>query len=519
MPKKKKEKNQKSTTLKIQPRFWVDGLLALVFVVLLNVFVASFVYKVDFTEDKRYSLSGESEVILERLSSELKITYFTSEEYPQNMIPVVNAVQDMLIEIEDANDENITVEIVFPNNDESAKNLAEEFQVPPLTYNVIEDTGASTSEGYSGLAFVYRDRQIAIPVVTDVSSLEYDIMSLVRKISSNDRTTVGIMSKHLVQPIGQFATSIDRQYSTISVDLSNIPDVDVLVVPGVSEDYSDVELYNLDQYILRRGKAIFLIDGSIVGSDFERGTLETNVHEALESYGISIGKDFIGDFASNERTNRTVSGSQVVEDYPLWIKIVEGLGGQHPIGLGIRSVLIPWATELTINSERQVDFSISTTDAAYAFSAEELPNTSPENLFAPSTQLQEKKQIGAFTSGPVRSFYVEKPDAQNEDFIEKSDDASLFVITSSSMIADPFLKTSSLNANLVLNGLDYMIGGENLASVRQKSRIDRPLDGEANRDIFRYGSVAAAASSVLVLMGVVGLYRRRISQKSKKRYV
>lgn len=519
MPKKKKGKNRKSTTLKVQPRFWVDGILALVFVIVLNIFVGSFVYKIDFTEDERYSLSSESEAVLEKLTSELKITYFTSEEYPQNMIPVVNAIQDMLIEIEDANNENITVETVFPNDSEESKRLAEEFEVPPLTYNVIEDTGASTSEGYSGLAFVYRDRQIAIPIVTNISSLEYDILSLVRKISSNDRTTVGIMSKHLVQPVSQFATAIDRQYSTISVDLSNTPDVDVLVIPSVSENYSEEELYNLDQFIMNRGKVVLLIDGSIVGADFKRGALETNVHQALERYGFSIGESLVGDFASNERANRNIDGAQVQEDYPLWIKIVEGLSGSHPIGLGIRSVLIPWATELAVDSEREVKFAIKTTGSGYAFTADELPNASPENIFEPSVQLQGEKQIGAYTGGRAESFFVENTEVQKEGYMSSTEDATFFVITSSSMVSDPFLRSSALNANLVLNGLDYMIGGDNLASVRQKSRIDRPLDQDINKDIFRYGSIVAAAGSVLVFMGVVGLYRKRISQKSKKKYV
>ena len=514
-------KKKKNTTIKMQPRLWLDGLFAFIVVVLINVFVFGYFIKIDVTQDKRFSLSSVSREIIENIDGDFKIKYFTSKEYPQNMIPTVNAIEDALGEIEDLGGGNIKVEKLYPKDEEDAKKQAEDFQIKPLSFNVIEDDKTLTSEGYSGLTFLYRDRQISIPVIADEKGLEYEIISIVEKISSNSGDTVGIVSIGVSQRSTGFLGLINRQYDILNVSLEEVPDVDLLIVPGVSGDYSNEELYNLDQFILRKKKVVFLIDGHVIDQEsFERSDLNTNVHKLLSSYGISVESGVVGDFESNERAVLNEEGGQVTQDYPLWIKLSSGIDRGHPITSGLRSFIMPWSSELHISAEEDVQLRLYSSDSSYAFTGDELKFVSPKSVYEPSRPQQSKKLIGIFTNGKKGSFFVEDGAFNaREGFISDAEDVELFVVGSSSMISNNFLRTNPENAGMILNAVDYMIDGESLAEVRNKTLIERSLESQAKKDNLMFSSIASTSILVFVIMALVFFWRRYLSNKAKKNYV
>lgn len=518
---KNKSKKKPRNTVKIQSRLWLDGLLAFLVVVLMNVFVFGYLVKIDVTQDNRYSFSPVSKEIIEDISGDFKIKYFTSKEYPQDMIPTVNAIGDALEEIEDIGGGNIQIETLYPKDDEDAKKQAEDFQIPPLTYNVIEDDKASTSDGYSGLTFLYRDRQIAIPILTNEANLEYQLISIIKKVSSTENLSVGFVTVHQIQSTSSFQSTVQRQYNVYNVNLESVPDVDVLVVAGAREDFTEEELYNLDQYILGKKKVIFLVDGAgIDGKTFDYTEISTNVHDFIRQYGFEIEPGFIADFSSHERVSVNEAGGQTTQDYPLWVKVDSTLNREHPITSGIRSFVIPWGSEVVLTDGVLPEFEISSTSSSYVFTQDELSNYAPKNIYEPSKQLQEPRRLGAYTKAGEESYFSGRSDFnQREGFIGHAEDVEILVVGSSSIVGNGFMKSNPLNANMLLSTVDYMLNQDTLSEVREKSVFDRPLNPSAQKQDSMLFSILAVSALVVTLMVAMLSVRKYLSFKARKRYV
>ena len=97
----------------------VQLLIIVAIVVVANILSNTLYFRLDFTEDQRYTLSDASKDILEDLDDVITVSAYFSEDLPPQLLSNRTDFEDMLIEYEKRSGGNVVYEFVNPNEDQT----------------------------------------------------------------------------------------------------------------------------------------------------------------------------------------------------------------------------------------------------------------------------------------------------------------------------------------------------------------------------------------------------------------
>ena len=259
------------------------------------------------------------------------------------------------------------------------------------------------------------------------------------------------------------------------------------------EEISSEEIMVIDEFISSGGNVIVAAES--VSPDLQNNLnaqiIENNINEFTEKYGIKINQDLIYD-KSNSNITYQQGFFSVSKAYPFWVRALQDNFQNHPSLSGIQSVTFPWASSLSIsdNEEYCVKSMISSTNQAKGMSNNY--NLLPDNKVSFSGG--SKKTIVAF--------------AEPKD--ENSGKGILFVIGDSDFASSEFLRQAPSNGIFFMNLIDSVSNSVNLASIRSKNIVDRPLKEleESEKNYWKFISIFGAAI-LIDIYGVSRIMRRR----------
>lgn len=367
--------------------------------------------------------------------------------------------------------------------------------------------------------------------------LEYEFMKLITKVGNPDRQVVGLLTELEIDGgfnpvVGQstepwMVMDVMRQlYEVKRVDgLSGEiePDIDILVIihpQGLSEQM----LYAVDQYVLAGGEALIFLDpnaDSLVtrapqGNLIPAG-MSSELPGLLEKWGVSF------------------EGNKVLTDNELALRVSMGQN-QRPIPhLGMLGVQRNYLSQddIVTNGLETINLSssgvisqlegastlfepliVSSTDAMLMNSALLEDVTDPSILFDEFTSTDQSYVIAARVSGEVVSAFPEgrptreeasaDPEAiEGEESVQTEEDSpaldeaahlgesagpiNLLIFADTDMLSDRmWVQVSQFmgqripqpfanNGDLVINALDNLSGGADLAGIRSRGRYSRPF--------------------------------------------
>lgn len=306
---------------------WIAlSLLAVALFVLVNVAASRFVgLRADLTEDRLYSLSEGTRNIVRKLEKPVELTLYYSDALGTTAPVYGNyalRVKDMLRVIETTGGGKVTLAVKDPKPFSEVEDKAVELGMQGVP---VDETGAKV---YFGLAAKSGEKEIVIPFfqLERERFLEYDIASLIFNLGSKGKPVLAVYSTRpmfgdfQMQMRGLPATPwgvVQQLQNYVDVkqlfDLGDIwkikPDVLMIVQPGAldAQDY-----YDLDQYLLRGGKAIVFLDpfnetaASRRNSRFpERVT--SDMKRLLDHWGVEMVKDRV---AGDRRYARMVNAGE-----------------------------------------------------------------------------------------------------------------------------------------------------------------------------------------------------------------
>ncbi|MPY72710.1 MAG: hypothetical protein GEU87_00475 [Alphaproteobacteria bacterium] len=299
------------------------SLLAVALFVLVNVAASRFVgLRADLTEDRLYSLSEGTRNIVRKLEKPVELTLYYSDALGTNAPVYGNyalRVKDMLRVIETTGGGKVTLAVKDPKpfSEVEDKAVALGMQGVP-----VDETGAKV---YFGLAAKSGEKEIVIPFfqLERERFLEYDIASLIFNLGSKGKPVLGVYSTRpmfgdfQMQMRGLPATPwavIQQLQNYVDVkqmfDLEDIwkikPDVLMIAQPGglEAQDY-----YDIDQYLLRGGKAIVFLDPFNETAAGRRNSqfperVTSDMQRLLDHWGVEMVKDRV---AGDRRYARMVN--------------------------------------------------------------------------------------------------------------------------------------------------------------------------------------------------------------------
>jgi ABC-type uncharacterized transport system involved in gliding motility auxiliary subunit len=229
--------------------------------------------RADLTQDKLYSLSAGTQNILDKLQKPVELTLYYSDQLGKEAPVYGNyalRVKDMLRVIEASSKDNVNFTIRDPKPFSEVEDRAVELGMQGIP---VDDAGVKV---YFGLAARSGDKEIVIPFfqLEREKFLEYDIASLIYNLGTKGKPVLAVYTTRPMfgnlqmqlqglptQPfavVQSLQNHVDvRQIFSFDDIWKEKPAVLMIVHPG---NLTDKDYYNIDQYLLRGGKAMVILD-------------------------------------------------------------------------------------------------------------------------------------------------------------------------------------------------------------------------------------------------------------------
>ena len=495
----------------------VAGLIVLS--LLVGWFSSSIPGRLDLTEDKLFTLSAGTASIVSGLDDLLTVRLFASKDPPVDnsrdppldLALVTRDVNDFLDDFAARSKGNVKLVRKFPDpeGDDDEREAAQAAQlagIPPRQFSTRGQSEFGVKLAYLGLDMTYADRRERISFISSVDGFEYRLATLANKMSKRDRKTVAFLTGHGEKSIDRdltiLAGLLSQQYEVTVVGGAedtplDLSDVDVLVIPGPTQEVPETDREALNRYLENGGKAMILLDPVVV--DTSRGMLAlpnaNSFTDFLEPYGILVEDDLVFDLGSNVALPFTTQSGTVRLSYPYWMRV---LVADSKVAGDIGTVVLPWASSIGIAEgagERvEVTPLLQTTELAgidfeYGDVGPEAPTlreATPDNLF--------QSLVGVTVTGP---------DAGQGPF-------RLVVVGDSDWLSDGVVGRSEENLAVGLNLTDWLAQEATLASIRSKVISNRRLDvtSSTHENVMQYANILGVPLA-FVLIGLLRYLRRR----------
>lgn len=529
-----------------------------------NILGISLFLRADLTRDGQYTLSPASRTTVRNLKDPVIVRAYFTSDLPPPYSSNRRYVQDLLEEYYSASNGNFRYELIDPIASETqedkekkketkrdifgrpvreATSVEQELQdvgIPPVQVRVNEDDKLEVKRAYMGIAIKYGENTEAIPVVRSTEGLEYDITSLVRKISRERTPKVafvsGLDNEEFQKNFGRFYGVLSQIYDVTTLDLTTTPniadDIDALVVLSPKTPFSSEQIQTLDAFVMSGRSVAFFVDA--VKPDLQTMQAEevdSGLGKLLETYGVQTQKGLVLDGVCATINIAQRRGFMTITQpvpYP-FMPLPEALDPNHPLTRGLAQVSFPFVSPLELNLSK--DSNVKGEVLVYS-SSKSFVHYPPYNL-DPFHQWQEselsekgRKALVVTLSGPLPSHTGISPEPSSEDNVSQAEvatNARVAVIGGSSIANDQF-QQSKTNQAFLLNLTDWLLLDEDLLAIRAKGLAAAPLGGvdengepqelgDGTRKTVKYANVVGLP----IFFVAFGLVRWRMRENRRSR--
>ena len=339
-------------------------------------------FRIDLTEEKRYSLHPSTLKLLEGIDRPLHVDILlTGEQLPGGMRRLQKSIEETVRTFNAYSAENITVSYFDPL--EVTDSLKEEFiytladyGIRPTNLFVNQATGQQeqlifpgilvSDETYETGALILKgERGMSAEQTLNASieNLEFELAQAIQKLLYPEKTALAMIIGHgeLAEDDGfGMVEALTGRYELYKVPLDQAKKVEDLssfasiFILGPDTTYSERELFLLDQYVMGGGNLIVAAEGVSMdlGQLAGEGALalpqENSLDRLLFRYGIRVNKDLIQDldFGVIPVMGGNFGNQEQLVPLPWPYHFQAGRMYPHPITKGLDQVNFRYASSL-----------------------------------------------------------------------------------------------------------------------------------------------------------------------------
>lgn len=443
--------------------------------IIINFFANRFFVRLDFTEDKQYTLSDATENILESLDEPVTITAYFSENLPPDINKVKKDFQDILTEYDNASGGKIEYQFINPNKDQETEMEAAQAGIQPIMINVRERDQMKQQRAYLGAILQYGEKKEIIPFIQPGSAMEYALSTNIKKLSLKEKTSIAFLqgngepSLSEMQQLNQ-QLSIMYDVGTLTLtDSTGIPDTyRTLIIIAPSDTVKQEYFKQLDDFITRGGRILFALNRvkGELSTAYGSG-IYTGFEDWLSKKGINIRDEFLIDVNSGNVMVQQAAFGGFIMNTPVkfpYIPVITKFA-DHPITRGIESVIFPFASSIEISSK---DSLMQITKLA--LTSEQTGFEKPPVYF--DVMKQWTKSDFPVSSLPVAVAVEGRIDNNIPTKMVVFGDGD-FVINGSGQNQQ---RLQEDNISLMTNAIDWLSDDTGLITLRTKGVSSRPID-------------------------------------------
>ena len=446
-----------------------------VILILINFVSRNLFFRWDLTDNQMYSLSDSSKSVVSKIDDRLTLKVYFSDNLPGEYGNNRRYLQDILEEYAAYSNGNIHFEFFQPENDEAMQQDAQKSGIQPVQLQVIENDAIEVKRVYMGMVFLYEDKREIIPVIQTTTGLEYDITTKIKKLVETQKESIGIAQIDNQENIktDNINQILSERYIIRNININQtIPqDVNLLLINGVEDSLSSVEINNLKDFIDRGGN--ILIAQNRIQTDLatqQASIIASNIFSFLELYNINILPNLVLDKNCgkvNVQQNLGFIRIPVPMDYP-FLPIIKNNNFNANISMvnGLESLRLMFPSQITINDTNLISDNINSSilfkSSNNSTIMEEFFNLNPDPQQNPSFQ-----QLN--DDGKILAALVEKTNSETQNV------SQLIVVSDSKLLRDDGGGASPENQIFIMNAADYLLGDKELIALRSREITNRPL--------------------------------------------
>ena len=496
-------------------------LLVLGILVVVNFISVRVFGRLDLTKERVYTLSDASKRLVGSLDDRLTVKAYFTEDLPAPYNSNRRAVLDILNDYRAYSKGNLQFEFINPQG-QKGEEEAQQQGIPPAQVNVVKEDKLEVVRAYLGLVFLYEDKKEVLPVIQNLSSLEYDISSTIKRLTTVTKKKIGYTTGHqepTLQNLQRANQELSKQYNLEPVDLSkNAPiptDLAALLVIAPASKFNDSSKFAIDQYLMAGGKVAFLLN-TINANLQQRFAQPVNlgIQDMLENYGVRLNSDLVRDAQCANITVSQMQGPfQIRSQIPFpYFPSPSDFNRSNSIVKDLQSLMLFFVSSVDTSPAASKGLKAEVLIRSSKRSGRqtgEFMMIDPFQRYAAADLPESSIPLAAIVSGSFKSFFAGKEPAPA---LTQSPETRILVVGDGDFIKDEYLGDRG-NLTFFQNLVDYLADDAGLITIRSKDIAQPPLEqvSDGTKKMLKYANIVIPP---LLIVGY-GLFRwrRRVALK------
>lgn len=285
--------------------------------------------RIDFTNEKRFTLSAATKKVLKKIDDVVQVDVFLKGDFPSGFKKLANSTGEVLQEFKEVAGKKLQYRFISPEENVEGTDIKWADTLGALGFYPINLTSqvkaGQQQQNIYPVAFVHYKEQvmpvmlyqgktkaITYPEINSAEAMmEFNFISAVDKLLQKSKPVVGYLTGngeptgYNVEDLVKNTLQQEYQFYTINPNIQPVipEEFSVLFVVKPTEPFSDEAKLKLDQYVMHGGKILFFMDklnaeldslqskkGEVVAYDRELA-----LNNLLFKYGVRINSDLVMD--------------------------------------------------------------------------------------------------------------------------------------------------------------------------------------------------------------------------------
>ncbi len=285
-------------------------------------------FRIDFTSEKRYSLSPSTVRVLESIDQPLMADVYLEGDLPPGFRRLRTAMVEKLTDLQQYGKKSIYIRKIDPYKEVPAKDLKAYFDqlfqhgIVPTDLRIKTEQGVTTKLVFPSVVLHYKAKSIVLNVLKNdpaqpaeenlnrsIEMLEFELVNAIHTLTKEQPFQVAFLEGHQEADslqVADFSSALSTNFvvSRVKCDqlISQISSIRVEIVANPQMKFPERDKLILDQYLMKGGKLIWLVDPVKVSLDSLSEGMTTlalpvdlNLGDLLYHHGVRLNNDLIQD--------------------------------------------------------------------------------------------------------------------------------------------------------------------------------------------------------------------------------
>jgi ABC-2 type transport system permease protein len=540
----------------------LEYILLIAILVFVNIILSENFFRLDFTQDKRYSISPVTQKVLSSLDGDVYVEIFLDGDLSPEYERLKKSIKEKLDQFKAYSNTKLEYRFINPSAEEDKQMRERGFRLIAQRglqpkYFLEEKNGNKTEKFiFPGAIVSYKQNETPVQflkgnkVQSDeeqlnhaVEGVEFELLKAIRKLSIKEYKTIAIIDGHgepAKENLEDIINSLNEFYAVKRVRLDSftaLKGVDLAMVIGPKTAYSEKEKFILDQFIVSGGKAFFAYDAIDIRKDSLKNgetfglNKNLNLDDLLFKYGVRMNQSVVEDLNCAKTVIQTgLNGEMQAVNFPYYPIVYQF--GTHPIVKNLDAIVFRFAGSIDtikavgIKKTILIQSSPQSKEVQVPFQIDldELKKDPVPESFSSGS-----KSLVCLLEGNFTSLYKNKPLPVDGAVLTQNLKPSKIVVCADvDLIRNEYDTKRNMPVPLgydrdmryifsdkefVMNAVDYLME-EELLLVREKEVVLRPLDAQKIKNDKKFWQVLNILVPILfVLLYGIGRFVWR-----KKKY-